>query len=115
MATFGVTHWDVRPDVRRVANHVAARFGCTWNTYRDHPPGAGLDAVSVDFWDVGGRGDHLPRRKRRRITRYLRRRNGSPQWRWIINGGTGYLPGGATFVPFGGPEWNAGHVHVTFS
>lgn len=111
---WGQTNWNVRPDVRRVANHVAARFGVTWNTYANHPPGLDLDEVSVDFWDLGGRGDHLPRRKRRRVTRYLKRRTGTPHWRWIINGRRGYYPSGATFVPPGGPEWNAGHVHVTF-
>lgn len=114
MATFGPTSHDVRSDVRRVAETVCARFGCTWNTYLDHPPGLGLDAVSVDFWNVGGRGDRLGPQKRRRITNYLKRRTGTPHWRWIINGQRGYYPGGQTFTPPGGAEWNAGHVHVTF-
>jgi hypothetical protein len=114
MSVFGPTHWDVRPDVRRVANRVAERFDCTWNTYRDHPPGAHLDEVSVDFWGSGGRGDNLPRDKRRKIARYLRQREGLPRWLWIINGNRGYLPNGERFTPPGGRLWNGGHVHVTF-
>jgi hypothetical protein len=113
--TFGATHWNVRNDVQRVAVEVAARYGCTWNTYQDHPPGLGLDAVSVDFWDKGGRGDPLGATKRRRISRYIRTRSGGPPWRWVINGTRGYYPNGSTFRPPGGAEWNAGHVHVTFA
>jgi len=111
---FGPTHWNVRPDVREVAQRIADRYGCTWNTYLDHPPGSGLDRVSVDFWGPGGRGDHLGRFKRRRITRHLRLRSGHPRWLWIINGRRGYLPSGGRFSPFGGAAWNRGHVHVTF-
>lgn len=111
---FGVTHYRVRPDVARVANQVAARYGCTWNTYEDHPPGYDLDAVSVDFWGPKGRGDFLGPRKRRRISRYIRNRSGGPRWRWVINSTKGYLPGGGRFTPKGGAEWNAGHVHVTY-
>lgn len=114
MATFGPTSWAVREDVRAVANHVASRFGCTWNTYLDHPPGLHLDSVSVDFWGPGGRGDKLPADARRRIARYLRNRTAAPNWRWIINGSHGQYPNGDRFTPPGGAAWNAGHVHVTY-
>ena len=114
MLSFGPTHWTVRPDVRQVADRVSRRFGASWNTYADHPPGMGLDAVSVDFWARGGRGENLGRLKRRRIARYLRRGSAGIPWRWIINGRRGYLPDGRRFTPPGGAVWNAGHVHVTF-
>lgn len=112
--SFGATAWDVKPYVRVLATLVTHKFDCSWNTYDDHPPGYGLDDVSVDFWGMGGRGDFLSRRKRRRITRFLRHGQHVPAWRWIINGSKGYYPGGGTFVPRGGAEWNAGHVHITF-
>lgn len=111
---WGATSWSVRADVRRVAIETCSRFRTTWNTYENHPPGLGLDEVSVDFWGPGGRGDRLGRLTRRRIARYLRRRKGAPHYRWIINGQRGYYPSGARFTPPGGAEWNAGHVHVTY-
>lgn len=111
---FGATHWNVRPDVRRVAAHVAERYGCTWNTYYDHPPGLALDYTSVDFWGPRGRGDHLGHKKRRIISRYIRHLDWGPAWRWSINGRIGWYPSGAHFVPPGGAEWNAGHVHITY-
>jgi hypothetical protein len=112
--TFGATHYNVTYQVRAVAERVANRYGCTWNTYLDHPPGLGLDALSVDWWGPKGRGDKLGRLKRYRITRYLRRSRSIPAWRWLINGRRGYYPDGSRFVPPGGSLWNAGHVHATF-
>jgi len=97
-----------------VADHVAHRYGVTWNTYREHPPGTDLDRVSVDFWGPAGRGDHLGPMKRRRISRYIRHLDWGPAWRWCINGRRGYLPSGARFDPKGGAAWNAGHVHITY-
>jgi len=115
MGVFGATSWAVRPDVRAVAQTVSRKFGCSWNTYIDHPPGLGLDAVSVDFWGPGGRGDNLPPEKRRQIANYLKERTGFPRWRWIINGNHGQYADGTRFTPPGGPLWNRGHVHITFS
>jgi len=114
VATFGPTSWDLRPDVQEVAQEVVRKFGGTWNTYIPHPPGTNLAKVSVDFWDNGGRGDKLPRKKRRQITRYLRYRSGQPKFRWIINGSRRYWPSGFRDHSIGGLLWNAGHVHVTY-
>lgn len=112
---FGRTHYNVREDVHELAVQVAGRYGLSWNTYEDHPPGMALDHVSVDFWGPGGRGDMLGPKKRRTVSRHLRNRIRGPRWRWVINGNRGYYPGGGTFTPPGGAEWNAGHVHVTYA
>lgn len=110
---FGPTHWNVRDDLAEFANRFSSRNNLSWNSYRDHPPGMGLDYVSVDFWGPGGRGDRLALHRMRDLARSLRRSKTVPPWRWIIAGNKGWYPGGATFTPPGGAEANAGHVHIT--
>ena len=111
----GPTHYDFRPDVRRVVRHVESVFPAVRaNTYKDHP-WPNWDRVSVDFWGRGGRGDPIARDTGREVLEYLLTIPDLPPLRhWI------YLH--HLWTSFGGVSWWAPfdhsgklrHVHVTF-
>jgi hypothetical protein len=111
----GATHWNVRPDVRRLAENAVRRVGpASWNTYEGHP-WPGWDAVSVDFWGPAGRGAPIRWDVALAIRRYLMNRPGEPYIRHTILGHT-------LWTSFGGesiwtPNDHSGHLrhlHVTW-
>jgi len=111
---FGATHWNVRRDVQSFAARVCRRFGTSWNTYSDHPPGMALDHVSVDFWGPAGRGDHLNGRKIRRMARRCLRMSERPAIRWMIAERRIWTPDVGWRRHDYRPSWDAGHLHITF-
>jgi hypothetical protein len=111
---FGPTHWNVRYDVRGFAARMVRHFGGTWNTYEDHPPGMGLDAVSVDFWGIGGRGDKLRSRRIRRMARRALHMEERPQIRLMIAERRIWTPAEGWHPHRYDPAWDDGHLHVTF-
>src|SRR5215207_11615064 len=52
----GATHYNWRPDVRRLVDYIEYWYATAANTYYNHPTGWWLDDVSVDFWSPWGRG-----------------------------------------------------------
>jgi hypothetical protein len=75
MTTFGPTHYDVRPDVRRLVEAVASDTDTSWNTYTDHPAPYWLDDISVDFWDPTGRGVPIGSYRGWQVCRHLIRQS----------------------------------------
>lgn len=53
------TRYNWRSDVEEVARYLVDTYGVWCNTYVDHPPGWGLDIVSMDVWDPAGRGYNI--------------------------------------------------------
>jgi hypothetical protein len=111
---FGSTHWNVRADVAAIASRVRRRYGVTWNTYHDHPPGFALDNVSVDFWGPNGRGDELRTAKIQRMGRRILRMRERPAIRWIIAERRIWTPADGWRAYSYRPTWDRGHLHVTF-
>lgn len=87
---------------------------CSWNTYRDHPPGMGLDAVSVDFWDPAGRGAALSERSGDAICSWLLGQHVVKPLRWLIWYGWIWYPSTGWKEYPGWQGSHHDHVHVTF-
>lgn len=108
------THYEVRPELERHANDIAARWQCSWNTYRDHPPGYGLDYTSIDFWGFNGRGEELGERLGDAITAWLLGQNEIIPIRWLIWYGWIWEPGVGWYEYHGWHGDHTDHIHVTF-
>lgn len=84
MAGLGATHYNWRPDVRRVVASVLEEFPrVTANTYVDHPF-PGWDNRSADFWGSGGRGDPIPKEVGFAVRRYINNLSMGPRVRHSI-------------------------------
>lgn len=116
------THYNWRGDVYdlvvKYLNHPKLK-GKVWiNTYHDHPPGWGLDAVSFDVWDWGGRGVSLTNALRKLVFDIIFNDPEGPKIRWLISGGALWSSAGG-WEPWDPPEdgSDAGHwrhSHWTF-
>lgn len=109
------THWDVHKYVRAWLEHVRANWPCSWNTYKDHPPGYALDAVSGDIWDPPGRGSPLNERVGDQIALHIIGMHPVRPVRWLIWWGYIWTPD-AGWKKYGG--WHGGHfdhIHVTYA
>jgi hypothetical protein len=111
---FGATHYNWRPDVHRLVRRFQFLYRTKANTYKDHPTGMHLDAVSVDFWAPAGRGVDIAHSVGDRIFRRLRRRRRAPYYRWIIWRGRIYYPNGTDYRYQDLSDQHFDHVHVTF-
>lgn len=115
------THYDFRPDVRemivRYLNHPRLKGKIWICTYRDHPPGWGLDAVSWDVWDWAGRGHWLTPALRKLAFDIIFNDPEGPKIWWIISGGGMWTDtGGWEDAPAGPPDSDPdhiGHIHIT--
>jgi hypothetical protein len=93
--------------------------GKIWiNTYRDHPPGWGLDSVSFDVWDWQGRGHRLDPQLGRELFETILDDPTPPLINWTIYnarmwtiraGWMGSPPG-----PIDSDPEHRDHIHVTF-
>ena len=108
------THWNVKPYVREHAQETATRFRTSWNTYYDHPPGYALDAVSVDFWDEGGRGYELDEHTGDAVVAWLLGQHVLVPIQWLIWFGHIWTPEAGWLVYNGWQGSHHDHVHVTF-
>src|SRR5215213_3032436 len=111
------THWDVEPHVREKAEDCVVRFGGSLNTYFDHPPGYGLDSVSVDIWGRGGRGAPLPEADGDACVSWILGQWAPEQIQWLIWWGWIWTPGGRWQVYSGWQGAHRGadaHIHTTY-
>jgi len=115
VAEFGATNYVWRPDVERHVRAIAVRVGCSVNNYNNHGGGNAPQLTSADFWHSRGRGWFIEDDKARQVMRLVRRHADRHPWLYMIYEDRGYRPNGTQFVPFGGAEWNAGHVHVSWA
>lgn len=113
------THYNWREDVEQLVikylNHPNLKGRIWINTYRDHPPGWGLDAVSFDVWDWKGRGHALTPELRKLAFDIIFGDPTPPKIRWCISGG-GLWSSGGGWEPWNPPEdgsdaghWRHGH------
>jgi hypothetical protein len=115
MAALGATHYRWRPDVQRVVSRVEAHFGrVKCNTYYGHPfPGWG--SVSVDAWDLGGRGDPLPHDLGLRVLRFFLQVPNSPAIRhWIFEHKLWTSWGGVSYWRADDHDGWERHFHITY-
>lgn len=60
---FGPAMYTLVEPLKRIADNIAGKYGLSWNTYSNHPPGMGPQPFyrerSVDWWGSGGRGDPI--------------------------------------------------------
>ncbi len=114
MTKLGATHYNVTRPVRVSAEDTVARFGGTWNTYHDHPPGYGLDSTSVDYWGLRGRGDPVGEDRGTEITAWLLGQAELTPICWLIWWGWWWRPR-VGWKPYSGWQGNhKDHVHVTY-
>jgi predicted chitinase len=93
--------------------------GRVWaNTYIDHPPGFGMDDVSVDFWDWAGRAASLDSTIGREILNWIFNDQNPPWINWCIYEGYIWTDGVGWQEYWDTDPWSdAGHwyhLHITF-
>jgi hypothetical protein len=111
----GPTHFDWHPAVAAVVHEVTSIWPhVRGNTYLGHP-WPGWDQFSIDFWNVGGRGDALDSETARSVRKYLHARSGPPLIRHTILGHRLFTSwGGYSYWPDPDHSGEARHVHVTY-
>lgn len=87
------THFDWRDDVKALVDKAESEFDDIYiNTYYDHPPGWGLDAVSIDVWDSDGRGCALDWDLHDVVFARLFNDPDPPNFRWTLTKGSIWTP-----------------------
>lgn len=112
------TRYSWRSDVEKVARYLVDTYGVWCNTYVDHPPGWGLDAMSVDVWAYSGRGYTIDPDLGQVVFDDIFN-NGKEPWIWwtIWWGWMWSAGGGWRGAPWGPPDSDPGHyghIHFTF-
>ena len=111
------TRFSWTTQVEAVARYLVDNYDCSVNTYVDHPPGWGLDSVSLDIWGPGGRGDQVNDSGDAGFWDIFN--NGEPPWiRWCIRDGYIWDDYYGWRVYWDNDPWSdAGHWqhrHITF-
>ena len=93
--------------------------GRVWaNSYVDHPPGFGMDDVSVDFWDYAGRAVSLDPTIGKEILDWIFNDQNAPWINWCIYQGYIWTDGVGWQEYWDTDPWSdAGHwfhLHITF-
>lgn len=106
-----------REDVEQVARYLVTTYHCWVNTYVDHPPGWGLDAVSLDIWGPAYRGDPITESGHEGFWDIFN--NGKPPWiRWCIRNGHIWDDYNGWRTYWDWDPWSDGghwkHTHITF-
>ncbi len=110
--------YNWRSDVEEVTRYLVDNYDVWCNTYVDHPPGWGLDSVSMDVWAPGGRGYTIDSSVGQAVFDDIFN-NGKEPWvwwviwwnsMWSIRGGWEAAPPG----PADSDPGHTGHVHITF-
>jgi len=114
MTVFGPTHYVWRPDVAALVRRFETRYATKANNYEGHGEEPSREPRSVDFWALSGRGWPIPTRTGSAIFKRLRRRQGAPQYEYIIWRGYVYPRGGSRFRYGDASDQHFDHVHVTF-
>lgn len=109
----GAIHWNWAPRARKLVDYIIGRWYTRLNTYYDHPTGWGLDHVSIDCWDMQGRGYALAKSIGDPIATYLV--NNANQWgvRWVIWYGRIWTPANGWQKYTDPYDMHYDHVHVT--
>ena len=109
----GAIHWNWAPRTRKLVNFIIKRWKTRLNTYYDHPTGWRLDHVSIDCWDMKGRGYKLGKGIGDPIAKYLVKN--AKKWgvRWVIWYGRIWTPGNGWKKYTDPRDMHYDHVHVT--
>jgi hypothetical protein len=113
------TRYNWRSDVEEVACYLVGNYDVWCNTYVDHPPGWGLDIVSMDVWHSGGRGYTIdPWEGQAVFDDIYDNAPWTPAIWWTIWWGEMWsIGGGWEAAPGGPPDSDPGHfshIHFTF-
>jgi predicted chitinase len=107
-----------RSDVEEVARYLVDTYGVWCNTYVDHPPGWGLDNVSMDVWAYSGRGSTVDPSVGQAVFDDIFNNGKQPWIWWVIWWGSMWsMGGGWEAAPWGPVDSDPGHyshVHFTF-
>jgi hypothetical protein len=107
-----------RSDVEEVARYLVDTYSVWCNTYVDHPPGWGLDNVSLDVWAYDGRGATVDPSVGQAVFDDIFNNGKEPWIWWVIWWGSMWsMRGGWEGAPWGPPDSDPGHyshVHFTF-
>ena len=104
-----------RADVEALCRNIVNQYGCWANTYVDHPPLWGLDAVSVDFWAFAGRGAPIGHQLGQAVFDAIFNDPNPPWIRWCIWEGWIWVDGvGWNVFVDDGTGLHFDHPHFTF-
>ena len=109
----GSTHFNWAPRTRKLVNFIIKRWKTRLNTYYDHPTGWRLDHVSIDCWDMKGRGSKLGKGIGDPIAKYLVKNASKWGVRWVIWYGRIWTPANGWKKYTDSRDMHFDHVHVT--
>lgn len=109
----GAIHWNWAPRARKLVDYIISIWYTRLNTYHDHPTGWGLDHVSIDCWDMKGRGYALAKSIGDPIATYLVKNANTWGVRWVIWWGRIWTPANGWKAYTDPSDMHYDHVHVT--
>jgi hypothetical protein len=109
----GAIHWNWARRVRALVDYIISIWYTRLNTYYDHPTDWGLDHVSIDCWDVKGRGYSLAESIGDQTSEYLVANANYWGVRWVIWWGWIWTPASGWQRYTDPLNMHYDHVHVT--